>query len=185
MNNFFRDYYKKYHELIFDEKVEANLQSFKELAENVKNSKSKIMLAGNGASASIASHGAVDFTKQGGVRAITFNEANLITCFSNDYGYNNWISEAINFYHNKDDIVILISVSGESENVIRAAYRSKELGLKVVTFSGRNASNRLKQLGDINFWVNSDAYNIVEGIHMVWLTSVIDAVIGKSEYEVS
>ena len=105
--------------------------------------------------------------------------------FFNDYGYNNWISEAINFYHNKDDIVILISVSGESENVIRAAYRSKELGLKVVTFSGRNASNRLKQLGDINFWVNSDAYNIVEGIHMVWLTSVIDAVIGKSEYEVS
>ena len=82
MNNFFRDYYKKYHELIFDENVEANLQSFKELAENVKNSKSKIMLAGNGASASIASHGAVDFTKQGGVRAITFNEANLITCFS-------------------------------------------------------------------------------------------------------
>ena len=185
MDNFFNDYYKKYHELIFDEKVEADLKAFKELAENVKNSKSKIMLAGNGASASIASHGAVDFTKQGGIRAVTFNEANLITCLSNDYGYENWISEAINFYHNEDDVVVLISVSGESENAIRAAKRSKELGLKVVTFSGRSASNRLKQLGDINFWVNSNAYNIVEGIHMVWLTSVIDAVIGKSEYEVS
>ena len=79
----------------------------------------------------------------------------------------------------------LISVSGESLSVVNAAKKAKDLGLKVVTFSGRHESNALKKLGDINFWVDSHAYNIVECIHMIWLTSVIDAVIGKAEYEVS
>ena len=59
------------------------------------------------------------------------------------------------------------------------------MGLKVVTFSGRSSENNLKENGDINFWVDSNAYNIVECLHMMWLTTVIDSVIGKSVYEVS
>ena len=82
-------------------------------------------------------------------------------------------------------MLVLISVSGESPSVIEAAQRAKEAGLKVVTFSGRSPENSLKALGDVNFWVDSNAYNIVECIHMMWITTVIDAVIGKSEYEVS
>ena len=82
-------------------------------------------------------------------------------------------------------MLVLIRVSIESSSLIEAAKRAKEIGLKVVTFSGRNANNNLRALGNINFWVDSNAYNIVECIHMMWLTTVIDSVIGKSEYEVS
>ena len=84
--------------MLFNEDIKSSLIKFKSLAELVEESNSKIIFAGNGASASIAAHGATDFTKQGKIRSITFNEANLITCLSNDYGYENWIKEALKFY---------------------------------------------------------------------------------------
>ena len=184
MKNFFDDYYKDYKTLLFNEDIKSALIKFKSLAELVKESNSKIIFAGNGASASIAAHGATDFTKQGKIRSITFNEANLITCLSNDYGYENWIKEALKFYSNTGDLIVLISVSGESENTIEAAKHAKSAGNSVVTFTGKSENNTLKNLGDLNFWVDSHAYNIVECIHMIWITSVVDAVIGKAVYEV-
>jgi D-sedoheptulose 7-phosphate isomerase len=184
MTIFYDNYYKEYSRLLYSENLKILLDEFKDLAKETQ-SVGKLIFAGNGASSSIASHGAVDFTKQAKIRAITFNESNLITCLSNDFGYENWMAEAIKSHANQDDVVVLISVSGESLSVVNAAIQAKKLGLKVVTFSGRLKENSLKKLGDINFWVDSHAYNIVECIHMIWLTSVIDAVIGKSEYEVS
>ena len=184
-NNFYKNYYDEYFRLIYPDGIDKTFDAFKQIAIGVKNNKNKLIFAGNGASASISDHGAVDFTKQGGVRSITFNEANLITAFSNDYGYENWTAKAIDFYANNGDVLVLTSVSGESPNIIKAAERAKEIGLKVVTFSGKSSNNSLRSLGDINFWVDSDAYNIVECIHMMWLTTVVDSVIGKSVYEVS
>lgn len=85
------------------------------------NKKNKIILVGNGASASISSHLAIDFTKAAGVRAINFNESSLLTCFSNDFGYENWITRALQYYLLPGDIVILISSSGKSKNIVNAA----------------------------------------------------------------
>ena len=184
-NNFYKTYYDEYFRLIYSDNLDETFDDFKKLAESVKSNKHKLIFAGNGASASISAHAAVDFTKQAQVRSITFNEANIITCFSNDYGYDKWIATALDFYANDGDVLVLISVSGESPSVIEAAKRAKEIGLKVVTFSGRSPNNSLRALGDVNFWVDSNAYNIVECIHMMWITTVIDSVIGKSEYEVS
>lgn len=184
-DKFFKDYYEKYQQLIINEDLEQKLIEFESLATNIQGKGAKIVFAGNGASASISSHGAVDFSKQGKVRAITFNEPNLITCLSNDYGYENWVAEALKLYADKEDLVVLISVSGESKNLIKGAQQAKALGLKVVTFTGRYKNNMLGQLGDINFWVDSHAYNIVECIHMIWITSVIDKLIGSATYEVS
>jgi D-sedoheptulose 7-phosphate isomerase len=183
--NFYTQYYDEYKRLILSDDVEKKFEEFKNLALNVKNNKKKLIFAGNGASASISSHGAVDFTKQAGVRSITFNEANIITAFSNDYGYDKWMAKALDFYANIGDVVVLTSVSGESPNVVAAAKKAKDMGLKVVTFSGKSPTNSLKINGDINFWVDSNAYNIVECLHMMWLTTVVDSVIGKSVYEVS
>ena len=73
-------------------------------------------------------------------RRITFNEADLITCYGNDYGYENWMSEAIKSYHKKNDAVVLTSVSGESPSTVNAAKTAKDLGLKVITFSGCSAA---------------------------------------------
>ena len=185
MTDFYKPYYDEYFRLIYPENIHHQFEEFKKLALRVKKNNNKLMFAGNGASASISAHGAVDFTKQGGVRAVTFNEANIITCFSNDFGYDHWVSEAVRFYGKKDDVLVLISVSGESPSVVNAAKLAKEREIQVVTFSGRYANNALRSLGDINFWVDSHAYNIVECIHMIWVTTVIDALIGKAEYEVS
>ena len=185
MDNFYKEYFQEYTNLAFSQDLNPTLEKFRELAIAIKDSKSKLIFAGNGASAAISAHGAVDFTKQAKVRAITFNEADLITCYANDFGYDNWISEAISSYCNAGDAVVLISVSGESPSVVNAAKRAKKIGLKVVTFTGRSKDNSLRQEGDINFWVDSHAYNIVECIHMIWLTTVIDAVVGNAVYEVS
>jgi len=181
---FLNGYFDEYKRLAFNDEIYANLIAFKELALEVKSNGCKMMFAGNGASAAISAHGAVDFTKQGGVRGITFNEADLITCFANDYGYDLWMAKAVEFYGDEGDVLVLTSVSGTSPSVVEAAKFAKSKGMKVVTFSGKTADNALRQLGDINFWVDSRAYNIVEGIHMMWLTTVVDLVIGKAEYSV-
>lgn len=181
---FLNDYFREYQALAFERSIYSDLIAFKNLALKVKANGKKMMFVGNGASAAISAHGAVDFTKQAGVRGITFNEADLITCFANDYGYDKWMAKCVEFYGDDGDILVVTSVSGASPSVVEAAKYAKSRGMKVVTFSGKTADNELRQLGDINFWVDSRAYNIVEGIHMMWLTAVVDLVIGKAEYSV-
>jgi len=161
------------------------MERFKQRVLEARADGGKLMLAGNGASASIASHLATDFAKQGGVRAMAFNDANLITALGNDCGYENWIAKALDFYADKGDVLILISSSGKSPNVVKAAQRGKELGLYVAAFTGFAKDNPLGAVSDINFWVDSRSYNIIECTHMIWLTAVVDLLIGASEYSVS
>jgi D-sedoheptulose 7-phosphate isomerase len=181
---FLNEYFDIYRKLAFNESCYEQIEAFAKLAENVRDNGKKLLFAGNGASAAISAHGAVDFTKQGGVRAVTFNEADHITCFANDYGYDRWIEKSVEFYGDEGDVLVLISVSGTSPSVVEAAKYAKKVGMKVVTFTGKDSDNALKALGDINFWVDSAAYNIVECIHMMWLTTAIDLVIGEAEYSV-
>jgi D-sedoheptulose 7-phosphate isomerase len=183
MKLFYNEYFEIYKKLAFSEDIYSQLDEFKKIAELVKENNAKMIFAGNGASAAISAHGAVDFTKQAGVRGITFNEADLITCFANDFGYDNWMAQGILHYADPNDVVVLTSVSGTSPSVVNAAKEAKKMGLKVVSFTGRYHDNALRDLSDVGFWVDSHAYNIVECIHMIWLTTVIDAVIGKSVYE--
>ena len=134
----------------------------------------KIILVGNGGSAAMASHVAVDFTKAAGIRAINFNEADLITCFANDYGYEHWVVKALDAYADLGDVVILISSSGKSPNIVKGAEKAKNMGLSVITVSGFLSDNILRKLGDLNLWVDSSEYNIVEMSHHVWLVAIID-----------
>jgi D-sedoheptulose 7-phosphate isomerase len=178
------DYFARFRPA-FDPAVYATLVRFRDLAVAVRSRGGKLIFAGNGASASIASHGAVDFTKQAKVRAVDFNEPNLITAFANDYGYEHWVARALDCYADPGDAVVLISVSGASPNIVQAARHARELGLPVVTFTGKRTDNPLRSLGDVNFWIGSAAYNVVEAIHMLWLTTVIDMVVGRAEYSVN
>ena len=95
----------------------------------------KVLLGGNGASAAIASHAAVDLTKQAGVRSLTLFDPPLITAFSNDYGYERWLQKALGFYMDSQDVIILISSSGKSKNIVNAGNFVKEKGNKLITFS--------------------------------------------------
>jgi D-sedoheptulose 7-phosphate isomerase len=185
MDKWIEEYFDLYKTALFKSNVSKELISLKEVCESIRAVNGKLLLAGNGASASIASHAATDFTKQAGVRAQCFSDSNLITAFANDYGYEHWVAKAIEFYYVKGDAVILISSSGRSKNLVNAASLAKEKGLKVITFTGFANDNPLKSLGDINFWLDSKAYNIIECTHMIWITTVVDMIIGKAEYSVS
>ena len=161
----------------------TKLVEVKKILLEVKKNKSKIMIFGNGGSAAIASHVSVDLTKNAGIRCTNYNEADLITCFANDYGYERWIEKTIDFYANNHDVLILISSSGKSQNMINAckAARNKKMS-KIITFTGHDKNNPLSKLGDINFWIDSKAYNFVENTHQVWLLTIVDLIIGKREY---
>ena len=174
-------YLNTYNSLINDSAVIDNLVKIKSIFQNTSKEGGKIIFAGNGGSAAMASHVAVDITKNAGIRAVTFNEYDLITTLANDYGYENWISKAIELYHNPKDIIVLISASGQSLNVINAASKSKELGLPIITFSGMLPQNPLRDKGDINLWVDSKIYNIVEMTHHIWLLAIVDMIISNTE----
>ena len=140
------------------------------------NSKGTTYIVGNGGSASIASHVAIDFLKALGIRAMTFNESSLITCYANDFGYENWLKEAIKSYSQKKDCVILISSSGESSNILNGARFALENELNVITFSGFKKDNSLSNLGHYNIWVDSCDYNYVEIIHNQFLLMLVDLI---------
>lgn len=181
--DFLDGYFQQYRDLLVSDEVKARITAFAALAQGVRDSGNKMMFAGNGASASISEHGAVDFTKQGKVRAVTFHDPNLMTCFANDFGYDHWMAKAIEHYADPGDVAVLISTSGRSPSVVNAAHAARKMGLKVVAFTGRDADNPLKAAADLDFWVPSHAYNVVENLHSVWLTATIDYLIGKAEYE--
>jgi D-sedoheptulose 7-phosphate isomerase len=174
--NFFDSYYELLNNKV--DFVERNLLlNVATYIRDAANNSGKIIIIGNGGSASIASHVVVDLTKAANIRAINFNEASLLTCFSNDYGYERWAEKAIEFYADKEDLIILISSSGQSKNIINCAIKAKEMGLPIITLSGFMKNNPLKEVGNVNLWVDSKIYNIVEMTHQIWLLSVVDYLI--------
>ena len=182
--SFLRDYLSDYSSLIRDNMdVVSDLIRIHNSIMEAQYEGHKIIICGNGGSAAMASHVSVDLTKNGDVRCINFNEADLITCFSNDYGFEQWVAKAIEFYGDEGDVLIAISSSGSSENMINGCKAARDQNFSsVITFSGFNSSNTLHQLGDVNVWVDSKAYNYVENIHQIWLLAIVDLVIGKREY---
>jgi D-sedoheptulose 7-phosphate isomerase len=149
---------------------------------NTSKKKGKMMVCGNGGSAAIASHVSVDLTKNAKIRTINFNESDLITCFSNDYGYERWIEKAVDFYADKNDTLVLISSSGKSKNMINACKAAKRKKIKVISFTGHMKNNPLSKVADLSLWINSKAYNFIENTHQVWLLTICDLIIGKREY---
>ena len=172
-HKFFKDYSNSISSLL--DNVDTNLidQSV-ELINKVKNNNNKIFIVGNGGSSSIASHVSVDFAKVARIPSSTFNNANLISCFANDYGYENWVTEAIKAYCNKDDLFILISSSGTSKNIVNAAQYCKRKKINLITLSGFKKNNPLSQSGNINFHVESEEYNFIEMTHHIILLSIVD-----------
>lgn len=180
-----KDYFELYRKALLEVDVSEKLIQLKELFQKTHQAGKKIVFVGNGGSAAMASHCAVDFTKNAGIRCINFNEADLITCFANDFGYERVFEQAIEHYADAGDVIVLVSSSGKSPNILCAAKRAKEKKYTLVTFSGFATDNPLYALGEINFCVNSRAYNIIEMTHHIWLLAVCDLIIGKAEYPAS
>ena len=166
-----------------DEKIIDQLGKVADLIKVISAKGNKILIFGNGGSAAISSHFSVDLTKNAGVRCVNCNEADLITCFSNDYGYERWVEKAVDFYGDEGDLLIVISSSGSSKNMLNGVKAARNGNFNaVVTFTGFADENPLRQLGDINLWADSKAYNFIENIHQVWLLAIVDLIIGSREY---
>lgn len=181
MKNFYKSIFNKLNNLINTTDI-VSLEKIAQSLKLLKKKNKKAIVIGNGGSAAISSHVSVDLTKNAKIRSVNFNEADLITCFSNDYGYKKVFSKSLELYADKGDVVIIISSSGRSKNLIEAAKFCKRNKIKLFTFTGFSKSNPLRKMGSINLWANSKAYNIVENIHQIWLLSIVDRIIGRIEY---
>ena len=180
-NQFLKSYLEDLSNLIKpDDDLIKSLVHIRDLLLEVKSHNKKVLIFGNGGSASIASHISVDLTKNAGLRCLNFNEAGLITCFANDYGFEHWAEKAVDFYGDEGDLLTVISSSGRSENILNAVKAARNANFKsVVTLSGFAKDNPLSQLGDINLWLDSRAYNFVENVHQIWLLTIVDLIIGS------
>ncbi len=132
----------------------------------------KVIFIGNGGSAAIASHMATDYTKNGGIRSVAFNDAPTLTCMANDFGYENAFAKLIRFYHAKHDSVVCISSSGNSKNILMASCEAQSLNLPLITLSGFDPGNSLRIGGDVNFYVPAGDYGLIEIAHMTLLHTI-------------
>ena len=147
-------------------------------AHETHDSDNKIIFVGNGGSAGIASHLAIDFSKNGGLRALAFNDPSALTCLGNDLGYENVFAKQLEFHARPGDLLIGISSSGRSPNILAAVKMARARDCKVVTFSGFTEENDLRKTGDINFFVRSREYGFVEVSHLALCHAVLDIDMG-------
>jgi D-sedoheptulose 7-phosphate isomerase len=138
----------------------------------------KILFLGNGGSAGIASHLAIDYSKNGGLRSLALNDAAALTCLANDFGYEHVFEKQIEFHARPGDLVMAISSSGKSPNILRAADAATRADCTVVTFSGFRAGNPLRRSGAFNFYVDSDRYGFVEIAHLSICHAILDIHMG-------
>lgn len=176
MVSFFKNYWDQIDSLVrsVDERL---LSELAQLFVDCCSRDGTVYVVGNGGSAAIASHVAVDLTKSAEIRASTFDDTSLITCFSNDYGYEWWVKEALSKHCRPSDLVILISSSGESPNIINGARFCVEKCIPFVSLSGFSSNNSLAQeAANVSLWVDSEIYNFIENVHQMWLLAAIDFV---------
>ena len=112
----------------------------------------KIMFIGNGGSAGIASHLAIDFSKNGGLRALAFNDPSALTCLGNDLGYENVFAKQLEFHARPGDLLIAISSSGRSPNILGAVKTARDPRLQSRDFFRLHRDNELRRTGDVNFY---------------------------------
>lgn len=151
------------------------LNEITSLLRKTKKNKKKIFIFGNGGSASIADHFCLDLVNKYKVEAFTYNSTSLITCFANDYEYKNSIVEFLKIFLKTDDIVFLISSSGNSLNMVNAAKFIKDNN--VITLTGFSKGNKLKKYGDFNLWIDCKNYNAIENLHQIYLLQIIENLI--------
>ena len=148
------------------------------LCRGAHNAGRKVIFIGNGGSMGIAAHMAIDFSKNGGMRAMALGDSAALTCLGNDFGYADVFSRQIDWHGTAGDVLIAISSSGESPNILNGVAAARSRQCQVVTFSGFRDNNRLRGLGDVNFYVRAEEYGFVEVAHQSLLHAMLDVARG-------
>jgi len=187
MREYIENYHKKFINLIdsieFTDNQGTQLDTFEgieticDIVKRQSDMAGKIISIGNGGSSVIASHMAIDFWKNAQIPAIAFNDGALLTCISNDFGYECVFQKPIEFFAKADDVLFAISSSGKSENILRGVQAAQSQGCTVITLSGFDADNPLRSMGNWNFYVPSHEYGCVEVIHQYICHYILDIII--------
>lgn len=146
---------------------------------NLRSTAGKVIFIGNGGSASIASHAAIDFLNNCSIPALCFGDSALLTCLSNDFGYERVFEKPIRALITPNDILVAVSSSGKSPNILNAARTARDSGCKVFTFSAFLETNPLRAMGDINLYVPSGSYGYVELAHQIFMHMITDMIMAE------
>lgn len=146
----------------------------KEILVDVRNHRKTVYAVGNGASASMASHFSADLAKNGRLHTQVFSDLSLITAISNDLSYDEVFAEPLRRRGAKGDLLVAISSSGNSKNILNAVKTAKEIGITIVTLSAMSENNKLRKMGDVNIYIPAKAYGDAESCHAAILHFWID-----------
>lgn len=149
-------------------------------ARQVHKDGNKLIFVGNGGSAAIASHMATDYSKNGNIRSLALNDSSMLTCLGNDLGYDQVFAKQIELHARPGDLVLAISSSGRSSNILNAVAAGRKSNCGVVTFSGFTPDNPLRGRGDINFYTASNRYGFVEISHLTICHAILDFICGHA-----
>jgi D-sedoheptulose 7-phosphate isomerase len=161
--------------------IDEAVDEFVKIVLTVKSNAKKIITIGNGGSAAIASHLQTDFANAIKVRALIFTEPSLLTCLSNDFGYGEAFDRQAALWVEPDDLMIAISSSGKSANVLKAVEQCLAKGGSVITFTGFKPDNPLRTKGSLNFYIAEEHYGYVEAAHSVLAHYLTDCVLMTTE----
>ena len=161
------------------EDYDAGIESLLEIFSQHKREGSQLYFIGNGGSSAIASHMTADFMKNGGMNTYSLYDSAVTTCMGNDYGYEYIFSKPKEFLVREGDLLVAISSSGNSRNIINAINVAKQKRATVITLTGFHPDNGAKQLGDFNVYVPSERYGIVESIHNLILQQIVDLIMER------
>lgn len=184
MNNFIDKYFSEFTDSLrnievtneLNQKIEFDdaISSINDRIKKIIDDDKKVIMVGNGGSAGICGHQAIDYWKNGKLKCVNFNDSSLLTCISNDFSFEEVFSKPIEMFAEENDMVYCFSSSGRSANIINAAKMAKNKNSTVITFSGFDIDNDLRQLGDFNFYVKSSSYGIVEMSHLYISHLILD-----------
>jgi D-sedoheptulose 7-phosphate isomerase len=149
----------------YEEGIKKNLG----MLESLRDRGGNLFLVGNGGSAGVVSHILTDFINVNKLNARTLHESSLLSCMSNDYGYENSFSEPLSTLAREKDLLIAVSSSGRSSNIHNAVKSVKKAGGEAITLSGFGQDNPLRSMGDLNIWLDSTSYGLVEIGHLFYL----------------
>ena len=155
------------------------IQALVDIFTRHKEKGSQVFFIGNGGSSAIASHMTADFMKNGGMNTYSLYDNAVTTCIGNDYGYKSIFSRPMQFLVREGDLVIAISSSGNSENIVNAIRVAQEKGAEVITLTGFASSNKAKQMGGVNVYVPCNKYGMVESIHNIILQQIVDIIMER------
>jgi D-sedoheptulose 7-phosphate isomerase len=154
--------------------VDEAIQWAADTARQAHDQGNKLIFVGNGGSAAIASHMATDYSKNGNLRALSMSDGSMLTCLGNDYGYEQVFAKQVEFHARAGDLLVAISSSGKSANILNAVAAARKSGCTILTLSGFEPGNPLRSQGDLNLFLRARSYGFVEIGHLTLCHAVLD-----------